>query len=239
VTKHKWIERDALKAHQVFGLRISERSSAPIATIAEVKAAKLQISENQKGFGIPQGTPISSVFANLYMLDFDHAVTDKCAKHGALYQRYSDDIIVICDEGSKKDIIAALENALAAEKLEFSADKTEEVEFRAGSDDPFQYLGFYISYNKAYLRSGSLGRQWRKLRRSIKKAAKTGHAEKAKGNATKVFTRKLRRKFLSTGIQNFSSYARRAAASLESKQIVAQIRRLERAADRAIRGLNK
>ncbi|MEY4708272.1 MAG: hypothetical protein RJB58_1995, partial [Pseudomonadota bacterium] len=80
VTKHKWIERDALKAHQVFGPRISERSSAPIATIAEVKAAKLQISENQKGFGIPQGTPISSVFANLYMLDFDHAVTDKCAK---------------------------------------------------------------------------------------------------------------------------------------------------------------
>lgn len=239
VTRHKWIEREVLKSHPVFGGRMKRRGSAPIATIAEINEAKIPISENKKGFGIPQGTPISSVFANLYMLDFDHAVADACAKHGALYQRYSDDILIICDERSKKDLIAVLETALAVQKLELSVDKTEEVEFRAGGDDPFQYLGFYISYKKVYLRSASLGRQWRKLRRGIARAKKVGRSEIAKGVATKIFTKKLRRKFSPIGVQNFSLYARRAASSLESKQIVTQIRKFERAADQAIRNLNK
>ena len=158
---------------------------------------------------------------------------------GALYQRYSDDILIVCAEGDKKAIVDAMQTALTAQKLEFSAGKTEEKYFQLGADDPFQYLGFYIAYKKIYLRSSSLGKQWKKLRRSIRRIEKVGQAEIAKGNAEKVYTKKLRRKFLPVGVRNFSSYARAAASSLESRQIKQQVRRLERAADQAIKKLNK
>jgi hypothetical protein len=89
------------------------------------------------------------------------------------------------------------------------------------------------------LRSASIGRQWRKLRRSVRKAGKVGGKAVASGKADKIFTKKLRARFTSAGAQNFSSYARRAADALDAPQIKKQIRRLERAADRAIRDLNR
>jgi hypothetical protein len=135
--------------------------------------------------------------------------------------------------------VAAIEKSLREQKLELSPDKTEEVLVEVGGEDPFQYLGFYISYNKVYLRSPSIGRQWRKLRRSIRRASKAGSAAIRSGKAKKIFTKKLRAKFSPIGTQNFSSYARKAADSLNSNQIRKQVRRFERAADRAIRGLNK
>lgn len=239
VTRHRWVEKDHLKRHPIFGLRLKGKGGLPIATIAEVREAEIPISENRNGYGIPQGTPISAVFANLYMVDFDREISDICSKMGALYQRYSDDILIVCAEGDKKAIVDAMQTALTAQKLEFSAGKTEEKYFQLGADDPFQYLGFYIAYKKIYLRSSSLGKQWKKLRRSIRRIEKVGQAEIAKGNAEKVYTKKLRRKFLPVGVRNFSSYARAAASSLESRQIKQQVRRLERAADQAIKKLNK
>jgi RNA-directed DNA polymerase len=66
------------------------------------------------------------------MMDFDHAVADLCAKHGAFYQRYSDDILIICRDEDKGEIATKLGTSLLEQKLEFSVDKTEEVHFDAG-----------------------------------------------------------------------------------------------------------
>lgn len=55
-----------------------------------------QGKQNKKG--IPQGTPISATLANIYMLDFDAKVYEETSNRNAYYQRYSDDLIIVCDQ---------------------------------------------------------------------------------------------------------------------------------------------
>lgn len=53
---------------------------------------------NQKtgnSVGIPQGSPISCVISNLYMLPFDAVVAKRIQDLGGMYRRYSDDIIIV------------------------------------------------------------------------------------------------------------------------------------------------
>ncbi len=98
VTRFRYISRDEVKAHPVFGPRLKDRRRRLIGTIGELKAGGIHVQSNALPFGIPQGTPISSTLANLYMIDFDQAAAAFCATLGAFYRRYSDDLIFICRE---------------------------------------------------------------------------------------------------------------------------------------------
>ncbi len=53
------------------------------------------VKKNNKSYGIPQGSPISDVLANIYLLEFDKLVREHVEKLGGVYTRYSDDILVI------------------------------------------------------------------------------------------------------------------------------------------------
>ena len=103
VTRFHHVSRDALAAHPIFGPKLKSKKPGPVASIADVKAAGIEITANKNAFGIPQGTPISSVFSNLYMMDVDRSVAALCNAHGALYQRYSDDILIICSIEQEAD----------------------------------------------------------------------------------------------------------------------------------------
>ena len=56
--------------------------------------------------------------SNLYMMDVDAVMVEACAKIGGLYQRYSDDILVICPPEHEAEITTALKAAVSAHKLE-------------------------------------------------------------------------------------------------------------------------
>ncbi|NKC23072.1 hypothetical protein HED50_18645 [Ochrobactrum oryzae] len=187
----------------------------------------------------PQGTPISSAFSNLYMMDVDAAMVTACGKIGALYQRYSDDILIVCRPDNETEIINALKSVIIAHKLEIKDEKTERALFGSGSEDIFQYLGFNVSKDGAVIRPTSLARQWRKARRAIKTTKRIGEQAIAKGRADKIYTKRLRKRFAPVGARNFSKYARRAADAFGSKRIVRQVMRLERMVDRAIRDMDK
>lgn len=62
-----------------------------------------------------------------------------------------------------------------------------------------------------------------------------GDKAKAQGKITKVFTKRLRRRFAPAGVRNFSKYGRRAGAAFRSRKLVRQIMRLERMVDQVIR----
>jgi hypothetical protein len=234
VTRYCWIERQAIADHPRFGPMLSLKSREPIATIAEIIAEGIPIKSNAKRFGIPQGTPISSVFSNLYMLDVDERMVDLCEKREALYQRYSDDILIICRPEDEAKITSTFDLQLKEHQLSLNKDKSERMIFDNISKEAFQYLGFNISSDGAAIRPGSLARQWRKARRSISRTKKIGAAAMASGQASKIFTRKLRRRFYPVGVRNFSSYARRSAKAFGSNKIVRQVLRLERMIDREI-----
>jgi RNA-directed DNA polymerase len=237
VTRFSVVEREALAAHPQFGAKLSIRSREPIATIAEVISQGIPIKTNPSTFGIPQGTPISSAFSNLYMLDLDLKMVDLCKRRGALYQRYSDDILIICQGADEALITSAFASQLKEHRLNLNEDKSERLITGVGTSQAVQYLGFNISTEGAVIRPGSLARQWRKARRSIARTKKIGVAAIASGEASKIYTKKLRKRFYPVGVRNFSSYARRSAKAFGSKKIIRQVLRLERMIDEELRDL--
>jgi RNA-directed DNA polymerase len=239
VTKYSKVERTALEANDDFAKRMKETSREPIATINEIHQAGIAITTNPNKFGIPQGTPISSALSNLYLMDVDAVMVEACARIGGLYQRYSDDILVICPPEQEEEITNALKAVVSAHKLEIKDEKTERAVFAPGSEEVFQYLGFNVSQEGAVIRPSSLARQWRKAKRSIKTTKRIGEQVIAEGHATKIFTKRLRKRFQPVGARNFSKYARRAADEFGSKNIVRQVMKLERMVDQAIREMVK
>ncbi len=56
----------------------------------------IQLFINNKGQkGIPQGSPISALLSNIYMLEFDVLVKEKIMECKGSYFRYCDDILCI------------------------------------------------------------------------------------------------------------------------------------------------
>jgi RNA-directed DNA polymerase len=243
VTRFHSIELEDLRRY--FPERFVERLKTPIATIEEVKAIGVPIRGNPDRFGIPQGTPISSVFSNLYMVDFDAAMVEFCKTIGGVYRRYCDDILVLCPIECADAATAFVKDRIAKEKIALNDDKTERCVFGGASDDAAQYLGFRLSKDGARLRESSLARQWRKLRRGVRNISKVGAAAIAAGHANKVFTKNLRKRFAALRgaegrpVRNFSAYARRSAEALDAQGILRQVRRLERALEQEIEAFPK
>lgn len=232
VTKFHFVTLEDIKAHPTLGERLAAKDNAPIATVAELKKHGIPIRANKNAqAGIPQGTPISAALSNLYMMDFDRAAAEACAKIGALYLRYSDDIMVVCNPADAAAMETEIMKLIALEKLEISPGKTEKTEFDAGANPlggAAQYLGFSYYPGGAGLRPGSLSRQWRKMKRAIKRTAAAADAAAKAGKPSKLYTKKLRRRFSSLPFRNFSSYARRSAAVFgEGEKITRQLNRLQ------------
>ena len=239
VTKYHHVERGDLDAHPVIGERMKSRSHQPAATIAEVRQEGIPIKRSTTpGRGIPQGTPISAALSNVYMWGLDVAMLAACGAVGALYQRYSDDILIVCPQAAEASLTKALEDSLAALKLEIATDKTERALFDPLDPEVVQYLGFNICPTGTSIRPSSLARQWRKAHRMLRHTGRVGAEAVAAGRAPKVYTSKVRKRLLPIGVRNFSSYARRSARAFGSKQIVRQVRRLERMVERTLAEMN-
>lgn len=245
VTKFRYVESEQLRAHPKFAARFAPGERGMIAPIAEIIEQGVKAKSNKKVSGIPQGTPISATLANLYMLHFDARAQAFCDDLGAFYRRYSDDILIIC----APELAVLMEDCIKAEvealALVINDEKTERGIFNETSLDRAQYLGFALDQSGASIRSSSLARQWRKLRRALKRTRAIGTAAIADGSADKVYTKKLRRRFSSVAplkdqpLRNFSSYARRSADVFRSKRIIAQVRRLERSLEENVKELKK
>jgi RNA-directed DNA polymerase len=254
VTRFHYVDLEALKAHPVFGQRLSEKSRDRIASVEELKAEGIAFHPNPelaKGYrrGIPQGTPISAAASNLYMMEFDAAARAICDQVHALYRRYSDDILIICKPDGAPAIEAEILRLIAVEKLEIAPHKTEKTLFETrrtlpGTTKAAQYLGFTFDESGPALRESSLARQWRKMRRAMRRAKKSAQWRISAGLPGKVHTKKLYRRFsyikvhdgdtLRT-LRNFSSYGRRSADSFgPGEKISRQVRRFEQFALREI-----
>lgn len=255
VTSFHYVEMEELKAHPFFGPRLEAKSRDRIASVEELKSHGIQFHSNPElargnKRGIPQGTPISAALSNLYMIDFDAAAKNYCDEIGALYRRYSDDILVVCPVPAAKDAEDKIMDLIKIEKLEISPHKTERTDFTGGASSAqraAQYLGFRLHESGAAIRESSLARQWRKMRRAIKRTEKIAQSKIAAGQADRAYTKRLFRRFshlkirdadgLRT-IRNFSSYARRSATAFgDEEKITQQAKRFEREAYKAIRNL--
>ena len=93
--------------------------------------------------GVPQGSPISHLFANLYLDHLDEELLDKDLR----LVRFADDFLVLCK--SKQRAEAALEfttEVLESLRLEVNEDKTRIVDFNRG----FRFLGVQFIRSLAF-----------------------------------------------------------------------------------------
>ncbi|WP_299655020.1 reverse transcriptase domain-containing protein [uncultured Jannaschia sp.] len=251
MTRFSFVDSNELKASPTFGPRLKLRNRDPIATISELKMAAIRFYRNPglsskpgRSIGIPQGTPISATFSNLYMIDYDAAASQFCDGIGAFYRRYSDDILVICRNEDAPVVEAEMVRLMDLERLQLNPDKIERTAFVPGGSvaagHGAQYLGFNLGPFGATIRHSSMSRQWRKMRRAFKRTRKVAVANIAAGIADKAWTKRLRRRFTARPVRNFSSYARRSAAAFgPDEKITGQLRRFERAVERELAELQK
>ncbi|MCD7728724.1 MAG: reverse transcriptase/maturase family protein [Clostridia bacterium] len=83
-------------------------------------------------YGIPQGSPISGILANVYMIEFDKLMMNLCYKFGGFYRRYSDDFIFIMPNSTEDEItfkvseVFDVKNLIASSgRLMLEPDKTK------------------------------------------------------------------------------------------------------------------
>ena len=61
----------------------------------QFEAFKHKITKNKEAYGTPQGSPLSAVLANVYMMEYDLEMNGLAQSLGGKYMRYSDDTIMI------------------------------------------------------------------------------------------------------------------------------------------------
>lgn len=184
------------------------------------------IQTHTEAFGIPQGTPVSGLYANIYMRTFDREMTAWCGQYGGSYRRYSDDIAVVLPLGSKvHHVVAVVEKMLADNGLAMSVDKTDTADFKGGflvSSTPIQYLGFTFDGQKTLIRASSLDAYRGKMRRGIH--AKMIAAKSKKILPSEVFKRECLSRYTHLGKRrNFLRYAYKAANVMGCPEIRRQV----------------
>lgn len=236
LTKFRHIPLEDIKLHPSLAERIKKRKH-PLVTIKNASKIGLSPTKNPNNFGIPQGTPISASVSNLYLVEFDLRMKSICQKRGALYQRYSDDIIVVCAPADRQFFTDEVERLLAESALKLQREKTESVKLSGIGALTFQYLGYRMGQTEARIREKSLSRQWRKLRRRLRYIERIGGKAVEDGKAKSVYTRDLNRRFALGKGRNFLNYADRSATALDSPAIRRQTKRLRKFAAREIERL--
>lgn len=79
------------------GIRTKLNSKELIITKEQLKQLQKHklIHKNENNKGVPQGSPISAVLSNIYMIEFDKEINKFVTQKNGLYMRYSDDFIII------------------------------------------------------------------------------------------------------------------------------------------------
>ncbi len=138
ITKYGYFElTDLLEIHGLDDSSKGRRelnSMKRVLSPADLKKNGSCIQKN-KNCGIPQGSPISGVLANVYMLDVDKIINDFVSGYNGLYMRYSDDFIIALPhigEGMAVNIltrISELFNSSGFPGLELQPGKTQYYHF--------------------------------------------------------------------------------------------------------------
>lgn len=140
--------------------------------------------------GIPQGTPISATLANIYMLDFDERVHEAASNSSknAYYQRYSDDLIIVCDQKDEDYFYQLILDEIEVKaSLNIQRKKTNIYRYELKEDSKFvggiledsnvnpnkqlEYLGFMYDGSKVRVKTAGFSKFYRNMKRSFRRGA--------------------------------------------------------------------
>ena len=171
-----------------------------------------QGKQNKKG--IPQGTPISATLANIYMLDFDAKVYEETSNRNAYYQRYSDDLIIVCDQKDEIFFYDLIREEIEKKAyLDIQKSKTHIYRYELDlnntliggivkggivqTNKQLEYLGFVFDRGKVRVKSSGFSKFYRKMKRSFRRGIH--FAKKAHIPSNSLFEGRLYKRFTHVG----------------------------------------
>jgi len=176
ITRFKYITSDMLEGKLAVKFRkLHHDKVKQICTPDVFKKKVLPYVSEQNKVGIPQGTTISDVIANMYMIDFDVLMTKFAKKYSGYYRRYSDDILIILPtkyQVKAMKFVPWLVRFIT--KLKISPKKTLVSQFKTASNEtqcttfknidgqlqvvgkPFEYLGLSFDGKTKQIRQSTL-----------------------------------------------------------------------------------
>lgn len=188
---------------------------------------KQYITPHKEPYGIPQGSPISALFANIYMLTADREIHEYVKRLNGFYMRYSDDFCVVlpalCLQEAQsafyhiKEILKSVPRlVLQPEKTQYFKCADADVEnygaqFSEGADCKHRFinfLGFTYSGKTVKIRDKTVSKYYYRMYKKAKtiiRQRKSG-LNPSKENLYRIYSCKGE----TVGRGNFLTYVRRA-----------------------------
>lgn len=170
------------------------------------------INRNKNDFGIPQGSPMSALLSNIYMIDFDLELYEYTQTKKGLYRRYSDDFIIILPFAHLDEVCEIIEKQKEENGLELEKQKTKiiysynkhlffEDENRNEKATSLDYLGFTYDGRNVRIRDKTTTKYYYRMYRKIKtiKAHTNGSAPEKKSWNKGIAMMDLYQKFSEKG----------------------------------------
>ena len=195
------------------------------------------IIKNSNSYGIPQGSPISAILANLYMIDIDTQVYKLVADLNGLYMRYSDDFIVVLPKINEDICLHTIEHikqlfngtigiTLEPSKTQYYVYDNDRItncgylfDDNNNSKDTVDFLGFSFDGNKVSIRPKTISKYYNRMYRKAKTIRKNKGYTKY-GN--RISKRNLYERYSIKGARgirgNFLTYVERAKMCFGSNE---------------------
>ncbi len=241
ITRYSWVERDELfKRFSITKKKLKDWRE-PICTPEQFRAVVRRgspepglIHRKTDGKGVPQGSPISALLSNVYMLPVDRRMAALARDRDGLYLRYSDDILLVCRPDVKRDFVTELEQAISDAKLELHdglgkrsvCNVSRDPSARLVCEPPLQYLGFSFDGRTVRIRSQTVAKFLRRMRKAVRRERHLAAVRAEAGGDPRVRRKSLYSRYTHLGRRNFiTGYAADARAVFRRNSICDQLKR--------------
>ncbi|WP_285824937.1 reverse transcriptase/maturase family protein [Schaedlerella arabinosiphila] len=223
-----WDWKDIVK---VAGENIAERgvrkkinSKETVLTKEQFQKNKKDIKKNISGVGVPQGSPISAVLSNIYMIKFDKDIKRYVTSKGGIYMRYSDDFIIVLPyerDAEIADFTSYIFSYVESMKglIDLQKEKTscytykDEVIYEGDQPSSINYLGFLFDGKNIRIRPRAITKYYYRMRR---KAHTIGRSNWTSSKGRRISAKELYSIYSRNDEkQTFIDYARKAKGILK------------------------
>lgn len=175
-----WDWKDIVKAAgeniEERGIRQKINSKDTVLNKEQFQKSKKDIKKNVSGVGVPQGSPISAVLSNIYMIEFDKDIKRYVASKGGIYMRYSDDFIIVLPYESDTEIadftsyifsyVESMKGLVDLQKEKTSCyTYKNEVVYEGDRPSSINYLGFLFDGKSIRIRPRAITKYYYRMRR--------------------------------------------------------------------------
>ena len=184
ITRYSYINLSDIKKTKNLSRKEWEKQERLFTPTEFRRLKKETLRKNLDLYGIPQGSAISAVLSNVYLLDFDKWMNNYITTSGGLCRRYCDDIIIVFPKNGVDDFNTKVQRVFSfvndVPNLQLQKDKVRAYLFEdmivtncsnfispeaETSKNIISYLGFSFDGKTISIRQKTIAKYYRKMYR--------------------------------------------------------------------------